>query len=155
MRHKLTTLGRFSLGLVLSGFMVWLVLHGMDWDRVGESLQDVSTLVLHGAVIITLIGGYIRAIRRRFLFIGFPIPIRRLFIFQNEGMGLNNMMPVRAAGDPAQLAVLSVNEKVTPTIIAVIFLPREGLQVAQRLRGRLPWARLSHLPDAARTGGPA
>ena len=110
------TIGQVTLGIALSGFMAWLVFQGMDWQKVGASLQDVSVPVLVGAVLLFIVANFVRAIRWHLLFIHFPVSSKRLFIIQNEGMGLNNLVPVRVVGDPAQIAILSIREKVPPAV---------------------------------------
>lgn len=125
MHSNMTKFGRISLGLVLSSLMVWLVFRGLDWDQVGHSLRDVSPPVVMGAVILFMMAGFLRAVRWRCLFINFPISSSRLFIIQNEGIGLNNMLPVRVASDPAQVAILTVRDGVQPsTAIATLGMER-------------------------------
>jgi len=105
--------------------MGWLVVRGFEWSMVRESFSDVSVPLVLLSVLVFLIAGYLRAIRWRFLFVNDRIPVLRLFIVQNEGLGLNNVLPIRIASEPTQFAVLTMRDRIKPsTAIATLGMER-------------------------------
>ena len=97
---------------------------GLDWGLVRDSLGDVSPSLLLMAVAVFMFASYIRALRWQVLFLDDRLSTWRLFIVQNEGIGLNNVVPVRVASEATQIAVLSYRDGVR-TSIAVATLGME------------------------------
>ncbi|MCH7624709.1 MAG: flippase-like domain-containing protein [Chloroflexi bacterium] len=125
MRIRLGGIYRLIIGLAISGLMGWLVVRGFEWSRVGESFSDVSVPLVLLSVFVFMIAGYLRALRWRLLFVNDEIPVLRLFIVQNEGLGLNNVLPVRIASEAVQLAVLTMRDRIRPsTAIATMGMER-------------------------------
>ncbi|MCH9010531.1 MAG: flippase-like domain-containing protein [Chloroflexi bacterium] len=125
MRIRLGGIYRLIIGLGISGLMGWLVVRGFEWSRVGESFSDVSVPLVLLSVLVFMIAGYLRALRWRLLFVNDQIPVLRLFIVQNEGLGLNNVLPVRIASEAVQLAVLTMRDRIKPsTAIATLGMER-------------------------------
>ena len=68
---------------------------------------------------------YLRALRWQVLFVNEKISTPRLFIIQNEGIGLNNVVPVRVASEAMQLAILTLREGVkASTALATLGMER-------------------------------
>ena len=113
------------LGLAASGGLGWLATRGLDWRRVYETLGEVSILLVLLAVAVFMLASYLRAFRWQLLFINDRISVLRLFIIQNEGIGLNNVVPVRVASEPTQLAVLSIRDGIKgSTALATLGMER-------------------------------
>ena len=125
MRHRLIGSGRIVLGLVASAVLGWLAVRGLDWDLVLARLAGASVTLLLSAVAIFMFASYLRAVRWRLLFANDRISSRRLFIIQNEGIGLNNLVPVRVASEVTQLAILNLRDGVSKaTAIATLGMER-------------------------------
>ena len=77
---------------------------------------DVSILLITFAVLIFVAASYLRAIRWRVLFVNGEVSTNRLFMVQNVGIGLNNLVPIRIASEAAQLAILSIKDRVRPSV---------------------------------------
>ncbi|MCH8061170.1 MAG: flippase-like domain-containing protein [Chloroflexi bacterium] len=125
MRIHLGSIYRLIIGLGISGLMGWLVVRGLDWNRVSESFSNISVPLVLLSVLVFMIAGYLRALRWRLLFVKERISILRLFIVQNEGLGLNNLLPVRIASEATQLAILTMRDRIKPaTAVATLGMER-------------------------------
>ena len=125
MRARLLGIGKVAVGLAASAGLGFLVARGLDWELVGDSLQGVSPALLILAVTVFMAASYLRAFRWRILFVNDPPSTPRLFVIQNEGIGLNNVVPVRVASEAAQLAILSLRDGVNPaTALATLGMER-------------------------------
>ena len=103
---------RILLGVALSLALGWLAVHGMDWSLVLEQFQDFPVGWALASLLLAVLVIFIRAYRWRLLFVNQKIPYMRLFMVQNAGLGLNNLMPVRVVGEGAQYALLTLRYKV-------------------------------------------
>ena len=125
MRSKLLSYGRVALGLLLSLGFGFFVIRGLDWGQVVDQLAGVSIGMLSLAVGVFLFASYLRAVRWRILFVSENISSARLFVIQNEGIGLNNVVPIRVASEITQLAVLSLRDGVNrATALATLGMER-------------------------------
>ena len=125
MRGKVISGGRMALGLAISGVLGWLAARGLDWGTVREALEEVSLGLVLLSFVVFMSATCLRALRWRVLFVGERPSIARLFIVQNEGIGINNLMPVRIASEATQLAVLTLCDKLRPaTALATLGMER-------------------------------
>ena len=125
MRSTLLTIGKFGIGLTASLGLGWLAIRGLDWSQVRESLAGVSIPLLTLSVIIFMAASYLRAVRWQVLFVDEKISTWRLFIIQNEGIGLNNVLPVRVASEPLQLGILTLRDRINAaTALATLGMER-------------------------------
>jgi uncharacterized protein (TIRG00374 family) len=125
MKSKALGIGRVALGLGISGLLGWLVVRGLDWTEVGQSLKGISPSIVLLAILVFLMASFLRAFRWRVLFVTHDIASMRLFVIQNEGIGINNIMPLRVVSEPTQLAILSIKDKVKPaTALATMGMER-------------------------------
>jgi hypothetical protein len=85
----------------------------MDWHEVQNSLHDTSFGLVFMALVLFMLASFVRAMRWKVLFISERISIKRLFVIQNEGIGLNNVMPIRIASEAAQMAVLTMRHNIS------------------------------------------
>ena len=109
-RGLLTTLARVLLGLSISAVLAWLVLRGLDWALVKDTFAGMSPLLGVLALLVFIASNFLRAYRWRLLFLEEEVSVARLFIVENEGLGLNNLVPVRVAAEAVQWAVLTVRD---------------------------------------------
>ena len=110
MRIRLYVVVRVAVGLALSAGLGWLAIRGLDWSLVGDNLAGVSPTMLALAVAVFMLANWLRALRWQILFIDEKPSVRRLFVVQNEGLGLNNVLPLRVASEAVQLAVLTLRD---------------------------------------------
>lgn len=112
MRRRLFRAARIAVGVALSVGLGWLAIRGLDWGLVGDNLVGVSIPLLLVAVAVFMFASWIRAVRWRILFVEDAPSIGRLFIVQNEGIGINNVLPFRIASEAVQMAVLTVRDRI-------------------------------------------
>jgi uncharacterized membrane protein YbhN (UPF0104 family) len=88
-------------------------------------MAGVSIGMLLLAVAVFMFASYVRAVRWKILFGEETISTARLFVIQNEGIGLNNLLPFRVASEITQLAVLTVRDRVNKaTALATLGMER-------------------------------
>ena len=100
------------IGLGVSGGLGYLATRGLDWDLVLKSLASTSYSLVFLALVVFMGANYLRAYRWQLLFVDENISVHRLFVVQNEGIGINNVMPIRIASEATQLAVLTIRDKI-------------------------------------------
>lgn len=125
MKGKLAYLGRIAIGLAASIGLGWLAARGLDWGIVLDSFTGVSAPLIILGVVVFVLSTYLRAFRWQVLFVGEAISTNRLFIIQNVGIGLNNIMPIRVASEPTQLAILTLRDRIrASTALATLGMER-------------------------------
>ena len=119
------SIGRICLGVAVSAGLGWLVTRGLDWGMTLEALAEASPAMIALAVAVFMGASYLRAARWRALFVNETISTNRLFVIQNVGIGLNNVVPIRVASETFQFAALSLKEGVRPSVaLAAIGMER-------------------------------
>ena len=116
LRRRALTLVRIAVGIAASAGLGWLAARGLDWGLVAESFGGVSLPLVLLAVVVFMAASYLRAARWKVLFVDDDISTNRLFLIQNVGIGLNNVMPVRIASEVSQLAILSLKDGIRPSV---------------------------------------
>ncbi len=118
--------GRVALGVAASIGLGWFVARGLDWGEVVHHLSGISPVMTTLSLALFMLAGVVRAARWRILFVGEPRPsVPRLFIIQNEGIGLNNLLPLRIASEAMQFGILTVRDRVRPaTALAALGMER-------------------------------
>ena len=125
MKGTLLGAGKIAIGLAASGGLGWLAVHGLDWGQVRDSLQETSISLVVVAVAVFMAASFLRAYRWQILFVNEKISTLRLFLIQNEGIGLNNVVPVRVASEPTQLAILTLRDRINgATALATLGMER-------------------------------
>ena len=125
MRRWASDGAKLAVGLAVSGLLGWLAIRGLEWGDVLDSLAAVSPVKLTLALVVFMLGGWLRAARWKLLFTNEQIPIRRLFIVQHEGLGFSNVMPFRVASEVTQLAVLTLRDGINgATALATLGMER-------------------------------
>ena len=92
--------------------MGWLSIRGIDWGLVFDQFQDFPAAWAVASLTVVVAANVLRAYRWKLLFVGQQVPLLRLFLVQNAGIGLNNMVPVRVLSEGVQYALLTVRYKV-------------------------------------------
>ena len=116
LRSRVLTLVRIAVGIAASAGLGWLAARGLDWGLVAEAFGSVSLPLVALAIVVFMAASYLRAARWKVLFVNDEISTNRLFLIQNVGIGLNNVMPVRIASEVSQLAILSLKDGVRPSV---------------------------------------
>ena len=116
MRRRAFALGRILLGVAVSAALLWFAARGLDWRGVMDSFAAVSLPLVALALAVFIGATYLRAARWRVLFVNGEVSTNRLFVIQNIGIGLNNVVPVRVASEAAQLAILSLRDGVRASV---------------------------------------
>ena len=125
MRRMLLGASRLAVGLVASAVFLWFAVRGLNWGDVAANLAGVSLYLILLAVAVFMLASYVRAVRWRLLFAKDDISSARLFIVQNEGIGLNNVLPFRVASELTQLAVLTMRDGIgKATAVATLGMER-------------------------------
>ncbi len=115
MKSRLLSLSKIGVGIAASVGLGWLPARGLDWSLVRDSFANVSVSMLTLGVVVFVASTYLRAYRWQLLFVDETISTYRLFIIQNVGTGLNNVMPIRIACEAAQLAILTLRDRIRPS----------------------------------------
>ena len=104
---------RLTLGVLVSLGLGWLASRGLDWQEVWEALRSLPLHVVALALFIFLLSNLIRAYRWQLLFFQEHISLLRLFLIENIGLGLNNVLPVRIASEAIQFTILTLRDRIS------------------------------------------
>jgi uncharacterized membrane protein YbhN (UPF0104 family) len=116
---QLTFAIAFSLGLG------WLAIRDIQWALVKDQFNDFPVGYAILALAVFMAACVLRAYRWQKLFINQQISVRRLFLVQHIGLGLNNLVPVRLFSEVAQFALLRWRYNVSgPAAIATLSTER-------------------------------
>ena len=117
--------GGKGLVILVSLGLGWLASRGLDWHEVWKALRDLPLYVVALALLMFLLSNLARAYRWRLLFIQEHISILRLFLIENMGLGLNNLLPVRIASEATQFTLLTLRDKISRgTALATLGMTR-------------------------------
>jgi len=87
---------RIILGTVATVFFLWLALRNVDLAAVGDALQTANYVYLIPAVVCTVLGFCLRALRwSHILRPTKAVPFQRLFPIMMVGFATNNLLPAR------------------------------------------------------------
>jgi len=125
MQHKFKISAQIVLGITISLVFGWLAVKNLEFNILLSYLTKISVVSLLTAFIVFMVANYLRALRWMVLFVDQPITVNRLFIVQNEGTGLNNVLPVRVGGEIAQIAILNLRDGISKSkVIATLGVER-------------------------------
>ena len=94
------------VGLGLSATLIWLMIRGLEWKELIQTLGSFPIHLFILALVVFLVGIAARAMRWYVLLRAERISFFRLLLIQNAGIGLNNLSPVRLVSEPVQLAMV-------------------------------------------------
>ena len=116
---------RLTLGVLISLGLGWLASRGLDWQEVWEALRDLPLHIVALALLVFLLSNLTRAYRWQLLFFDERISVLRLFMIENIGLGLNNVLPVRIASEAIQFALLTLRDRISRgTALATLGMTR-------------------------------
>jgi len=104
---------RLTLGVLVSLGFGWLASRGLYWQEVWEALRSLPLHVVALALFIFLLSNLTRAYRWQLLFFQERISLLRLFLIENIGLGLNNVLPVRIASEAIQFTILTLRDRIS------------------------------------------
>lgn len=107
-----STRARLILGLAVSLSLGWLSVRGIEWALVSDQFQEFPVGWVVASLLVVVTSNILRAYRWKILFVGHQVPLLRLFLVQNAGVGLNNMVPVRVLSEGVQFALMTLRYKV-------------------------------------------
>ena len=102
------TQARLLFGVAISLVLGWLSVRGMEWGLVVDQFQDFSIGWAFLSLVIVILASFLRAYRWQALFVREKVPMMRLFMIQNAGIGLNNLVPIRVVSEGVQFALLTL-----------------------------------------------
>ena len=123
---------RIVVGLVISGFFLYLVLRQIDLNSLTRSFSQVNYLVVLAAIGFHFIGFHLRALRWKYLLMTFKkIRVRQLFPYLAIGYMANNVLFLRL-GEVVRAHVVGLSYELSrSSMLAVILAERlyDGLSL--------------------------
>ena len=108
-------------GAVASIGLAWAVAYSLDWGRLGDIFRDFPVGLAGLSFILVIVGAGLRAARWHILMHGTRASFWQVFITQNTGIGLNNLLPIRMVSEPVQLFLITRRYRVPfPTALATL-----------------------------------
>jgi len=98
---------RLMLGLSISPLVAYFVVRDIDWRALSGQFQDFPVRYALASLLIFSMAMALRAYRWQVLFLGDKVPLHRLLLVQNAGIGLNSLSPVRIISEAAQFLLLT------------------------------------------------
>ncbi|MCS7206569.1 MAG: flippase-like domain-containing protein [Dehalococcoidia bacterium] len=112
-RHPRVVVGVFVVvGVVLGVWLGWEAVQGVSWRATLAALGGFSALHGIGAVACFLANNFLRSTAWYILFPQRAPPVWRLFLVENTGIGVNNLLPMRWFSEAVQFAILRVRDQV-------------------------------------------
>ena len=109
---------RLILGLSVSPVVGYLVVRDIDWGALFSQLRDFPIRYALASLLIFSISMALRAYRWHVLFLGEKVPLHRLLLVQNAGIGLNSLSPIRIISEAAQYLLLTFRYPVKKEMVA-------------------------------------
>jgi hypothetical protein len=109
---------RLALGFSITPPVAYLVVRDMDWGALSIELHDFPLRYGIASLLIFSLATAVRAYRWQVLFVGEKVPLHRLLLVQNVGIGLNNLSPVRLISEAAQYVMLTLRYRVEKEAVA-------------------------------------
>ena len=143
---------KMVLGLAVSTGIGLAMARDMDWSSLSSAFGDFPVWWALISLAVFSAATAMRAYRWQVLFIGDKVPIHRLLLVQNVGIGLNSVSPLRIISEATQFLMLTLRyrvrgeevaatlgiQRVLDFVIAAILLI-VGLMVLPSLKGFTPY----------------
>ena len=98
--------------MAISLLLGWLSVRGIQWGLVADQFQSFPVGWALASLALLVLSSVLRAYRWQVLFLRDRPGVGRLFLIQNTGIGLNNLVPVRVVSEGFQFAMLTLRYKV-------------------------------------------
>lgn len=103
----------------------WLALRSMDWSGTGHAFLHAGSPGIALAFAAITLSTLLQALRWKVLLPGENVSCARLFLVRSAGQSVNQLLPLRVAGEAAELAMLTQRDDVHGgKVAASIFLGR-------------------------------
>ncbi len=95
------------VGTVASGGLAWAVLHSLAWGLVLDTFQEFPVTFALLSLLPMAASMALRSFRWQVLLKGQPANGWQVFLAQNTGIGINNLLPIRMVSEPVQLLMVT------------------------------------------------
>ena len=143
---------RLVLGLSVGTAIGFAVVRDVEWGSLSTVFRDFPIGYALLSLAVFSLASALRAYRWQVLFIGDKVPLHRLLLVQNAGIGLNSISPIRIVSEATQFVLLTLRyrvrgeevaatlgvQRVLDFVIAAILLG-VGLMVLPSLKGFAPY----------------
>ncbi len=94
-------------GAVASVGLAYVAMRAIAWSEVADIFRTFPIALAFLTLVPLVLAMALRAGRWAVLLKGEPPSYRQIFLTQNTGIGLNNLLPVRMVSEPVQLALIT------------------------------------------------
>ena len=109
---------RLLLGISISPLVVYFIVRDIDWGALSSQLHDFPVRYALASLLIFSLAMGLRAYRWQVLFLEEKVPLHRLLLVQNAGIGLNSLSPIRIISEAVQFILLTVRYPVKKEVVA-------------------------------------
>ena len=109
---------RLLLGISISPLVVYFIVRDIDWGALSSQLHDFPVRYALASLLIFSLAMGLRAYRWQVLFPEEKVPLHRLLLVQNAGIGLNSLSPIRIISEAVQFILLTVRYPVKKEVVA-------------------------------------
>ena len=109
---------RVVLGFGISLAIAYVMVRDIDWSGLSVEFGDFPVGYAALSLFIFSVATAIRAYRWQVLFIGDKVPLHRLMLVQNAGIGLNSISPIRIVSEATQFVLLTIRYRVRGELVA-------------------------------------
>ncbi|PKB73142.1 MAG: hypothetical protein BZY75_03410 [SAR202 cluster bacterium Io17-Chloro-G7] len=106
------------MGLGVTPLVGYLVVRDTDWGSLAGQLQDFPVRYAFASLFLFSMAMALRAYRWQVLQLGENVPLHRLLLVQNAGIGLNSLSPIRVISEAAQFILLTIRYRVKREMVA-------------------------------------
>lgn len=103
---------RLILGLGVGAAISVLMVRDVEWGSLSLAFSDFPIRYVLLSLVVFSAATALRAYRWQVLFIGDTVPLHRLLLVQNVGIGLNNISPLRIVSEATQFFILTLRYRV-------------------------------------------
>ncbi len=103
---------RLVLGLAVGGAIGYVMVRDVEWASLSFAFSDFPIGYALLSLLVFAAATALRAYRWQVLFIGDKVPLHRLILVQNIGIGLNSISPIRIVSEATQFLLLTIRYRV-------------------------------------------
>ena len=108
---------RVMLGIGISPVVGYIVVRDIDWGSLSSQLHDFPVRYALASLLVFSMAMALRAYRWQVLLLGEKVPLHRLLLVQNAGIGLNSLSPIRIISEAAQFLLLTLRYSVRRDLV--------------------------------------
>ena len=109
---------RLLLGLSISPLVAYFIVRDLDWGALTSQLHDFPVRYALASLLIFSLAMALRAYRWQVLFLEEKVPLHRLLLVQNAGIGINSLSPFRIISEAVQFILLTFRYPVKREVVA-------------------------------------